>query len=175
MSVITTGSSTSLFGIGTLITLVEALAAVEDNETTVDNKTKLKDQFELNNFNQEEFKIKNEFETAFMDAKILQKTLQEHGCTDFQFYENNFFTCTLEGMHLEFSKENENLPYKMLVKCNENELLQAFCDELSEEYTGNTQEETYNKIKDRLKEKNLEISQEELLEDDSIVLTINLD
>lgn len=26
--------------------------------------------------------------------------------------------------------------------------LQAFCDELSEEYTGNTQEETYNKIKD---------------------------
>ena len=37
------------------------------------------------------------------------------------------------------------------------------------------QEETYMKIKERISNKNLKIDNEEILEDDSIVLTINID
>ncbi len=185
MSIIATGTSMAIaYGASALITLIGALTAGQstvnksvEQEKNKFNKNRLGESFKESEklSLKETFTIENEFETAFTDEKILNKTLQEHGCTDFQYYENGVFTCTLEGMNLEFSKESVNSNYKMIVKCNEDELLKSFCEELSEEYTGNTQEETYNKIKDRLKQKNLEISQEELMEDDSIVLTINLD
>ncbi len=55
--------------------------------------------------------------------------------------------------------------------CDETELI----NDINSEYALNCQEETYIKIKERLERKNLKIAEEEILEDDSIMLTINLD
>ena len=50
----------------------------------------------------------------------------------------------------------------------------AIIEDLSSEYGMNAQEESYLKIKERLAQKNLQIDEEEVLEDNSIVLTVNI-
>ena len=53
--------------------------------------------------------------------------------------------------------------------------LNEFVENIASEYTANVQEVSYNKIKERLAEKNLEIYEEEIYDDNTIVLTVNLD
>ena len=47
--------------------------------------------------------------------------------------------------------------------------------DLGEEYQMNVQEQSYNNIKKKLENQNLEIDSEEVLEDNSIMITVNLD
>ena len=63
---------------------------------------------------------------------------------------------------------------KITTKCKESEL-QSFVDDLNSEYRLNTQEENYIKIKERLDKQNLKIGEEEVFEDNTIVLTVNID
>ena len=47
--------------------------------------------------------------------------------------------------------------------------------DIGNEYTINAQEVSYNKIKERLEEQNLDIENEEIYDDNTIVLTVNLE
>jgi hypothetical protein len=47
-------------------------------------------------------------------------------------------------------------------------------NDLNDEYGMNIQEMTYNKIKERLEQENMRLESEEVMEDNSIVLTIEV-
>ena len=125
-------------------------------------------------------KICREYDTVFLDKDVLLKTLNEYGFDEIKD-EGDQIVCRTEGFKINFYKEakygvDSNEPYKMFIKteCEESDI-EELINDISDQYTSNTQEESYNKIKDRLKKHNLEISEEEVLDDNSIVLTVNID
>ena len=114
-----------------------------------------------------------DFDTNIMDKALLLKTLEEHGATNIKEVGDNIL-CDCEAFHLLFTKQ-ENLPYKIRITYNSDYKLDEFVENIGSEYTVNVQEASYNKIKERLEEQNLEIEQEEIYDDNTIVLTVNLE
>lgn len=115
------------------------------------------------------------FNTAILDKKTLLKTLQEHGATNFTEDENQTLECDCEAFHLTFEKENENKPYTMTVTYAQNYNPNQIAEDIGSEYSTNAQEISYNKIKERLEKQNLHIAEEEIFDDNTIVLTVNLE
>lgn len=122
----------------------------------------------------EEKFFNKEFPTVIMDKQALLKTLEEHGATNFQT-EENAISCNCEAFHLTFTKTEKDKPYTMVVTYNEEYGLNDLVENLSSEYASNAQEISYNKIKERLEKQNLEIEEEEVFDDNTIVLTVNLE
>ncbi len=118
-------------------------------------------------------KICNEYDTVFMDRDLLMKTLQEYGIQTLMV-DKNKVEADVENFHLNFFRDDETTPFKLKVTCDQNCDDTAILHDLSSEYGLNAQEESYLKIKERLAQKNLQIDEEEVLEDNSIMLTINL-
>lgn len=114
-----------------------------------------------------------EFDTNFMDKDTLLKTLIEHGATNI-LDDNSNITCDCEAFHLEFFKL-PYLPYKVIISYNDDKNINNFIADINSEYCSNVQEISYNKIKENLEAQNLEIEEEEILDDNTIVLTINLE
>ena len=118
--------------------------------------------------------------TLFLDKDVLIKTLDEHG---FDNIEDNddIITAEMDVFKLKFFKDVQadnidEMPYMLEVSadCSENEIATLIYD-LNAEYTYNSQEENYIKIKERLVKHGLKIDEEEIFEDNTIVLTINLE
>lgn len=121
--------------------------------------------------------IEKEFETPFTDKDILIKTLQEHGCSDIK-YEGigiNGVSCKTGNYSLDFKQYSEKEPYKLKISCLENDNSEEKVSDLNSEYALNVQEDAYLQIINKLKENNMEIENEEVQEDNTIVLTINLE
>ncbi len=114
------------------------------------------------------------FDTIIMDKTILLKTLIEHEMQNIVEKDNRIL-CNCEDFYLEFYKINEEKPYNLKISCFEQKNIKEFVNNISSQYSINTQEASYNKIKERLKEQNLEIEDEEVFEDNTIVLTVNLE
>ncbi len=114
-----------------------------------------------------------DFNTTIMDKEVLLKTLREHGVVNIVEDENNI-TCDCEAFHLFFAKNGEN-PYTIRISYNNDYKLDELVENIGNEYTSNAQEISYNKIKERLEEQNLEIEEEEIFDDNTIVLTVNLE
>lgn len=122
-----------------------------------------------------------DFQTAIVDKDTLIKTLQEHGIPEIYEQGDNIIA-EIDDLKLEFKKQ-ENEPYLLKVSCMSSNKIKGSFEKaiselmvnLEEEYTANVQEISYRKIKERLEQKNLSIDSEEILDDDSIVLTINLE
>ncbi|MBE7706418.1 MAG: hypothetical protein E7Z91_04155 [Cyanobacteria bacterium SIG30] len=114
------------------------------------------------------------YETAFKDKYILLKTIEEHGAENIEIKDDNV-NCVIENIKFEFTK-NENDTYVVLTYYNgSKEDLVNTMSNLNNEYCQNVQEKTYETIKQKAQEENMEIESEEILEDNSILLTINLD
>ena len=118
--------------------------------------------------------LNKDFETQFMDANALIKTLEEHGAEDIIQDKNNNISCKVGGFHFDFFK-SVDAPYFMQVHYNNESGLEHIVDDINSEYRANAQEISYNKIKERLEEKNLSIDEEEIYDDNTIVLTVNLE
>lgn len=121
----------------------------------------------------EEF-INKEFDTTIVDGETLIKTLDEHGATNI-IESNGDISCECESFHLDFYKNNENEAYQVRVTYAQEDGIQELMTNLASEYTTNAQEISYNKIKERLEAQNLYIEEEEIYEDNTIVLTVNLE
>lgn len=118
--------------------------------------------------------INKEFDTTIVDCETLLKTLKEHGATHI-IESNGDISCECETFHLDFYKMNNNEPYKVKITYSEEANIQELMTNLASEYTTNAQEISYKKIKERLNEQNLSIDEEEIYEDNTIVLTVNLE
>ena len=66
-------------------------------------------------------------------------------------------------------------PYFLRISCQNTDNAEEKLGDLSSEYALNVQEEAYLNIVDKLKENNMQIEDEEVMDDNTIVLTVNLD
>lgn len=119
--------------------------------------------------------VEKEFQTAFTDKSILLKTLEEHGISNMEEDLNGNINCTIENFNLNFYRNSEHEPYVIKIKCRETDNAENKVDDLNSEYTLNVQEDAYLNLLDRLKENNMEIENEVVEDDNTIVLTINLE
>ena len=111
-------------------------------------------------------------ETAFMDASVLQKTLSEHGLHVNRLSENEFTIETESGM-LHYFRSSEDAPFQLEVKgVRDMEQLLDSLDSLENEYGRNVQAFTYDKVMCSLAEHGMAVEEEEVLPDDSIVITL---
>lgn len=113
-------------------------------------------------------------ETAFTDANLLHKTLTQHGLQVQTTHENELIVRSPSGV-LRYFRQNNTQPFFLQMSniSNMRELLDSV-DELENEYGRNVQTFTYNKVMTSLHEHGMTVDQEEVLEDDSILLTLNL-
>ena len=119
--------------------------------------------------------IEKEFETAYMDKDILIKTLEEHGIHNIQEEYEGKITGTIDSFNLTFEKSYSDKPYNLKISCREKDCAEEKLNDLNSEYALNVQEEAYLKLMDRLKENNMHVEEEVVEDDNTIVLTINLE
>jgi len=118
--------------------------------------------------------IEKTFETPFMDETILTKTLEEHGVNNIVKWENGI-SGDVENYKLTFERASSDKPYNLRITCLEQDNAEEKIGDLNGEYALNVQEDAYLHILDKLKENNMQIEQEEVMEDNTIVLTVNID
>lgn len=119
--------------------------------------------------------IEKSFETAFMDKDILIKTLEEHGVRSISEDEFGKICGAVDNYTLTFEKLEADKPYFLKISCLETDNAEEKLNDLNSEYALNVQEEAYLNIIDKLKENNMQIENEEVTDDNTIVLTVNID
>ena len=118
--------------------------------------------------------IEKTFETPFMDKEILLKTLTEHGVSNIAEWENGL-AGDFDNYKLTFERPSQDSPYNLRISCLEHDNAEEKVGDLNNEYAMNVQEDAYLHILDKLKENNMQIEEEEVQDDNTIVLTINID
>ncbi len=173
---------TQIVGAAILTSAIQAAAASQSLATSEqDNKLSQKakeyeDAFfkEVSHIQINEI-IEKEFETAYMDKELLLKTLEEHGLKDIEEDYDGKISGSIENFTLSFSRESADKPYIAKISCRECDNAEEKLSDLNAEYALNAQEDAYLNLVENLKEKNLEIEEEVVEEDNTIVLTINLE
>lgn len=166
-------------------TLTTTLIAAEAANKIFEEKMALNEAEKLNDLIVEndcqDFQIISEanlmqksLETPFVDREILLKTLDEHGVKNIR-EENGKITGEVDKYSLAFEKENEEKPYFLTITYSEEGNLEEKINDLNSEYSMNVQEDVYLNMIEKLKENNMEIEDEEVLDDNTIVLTVNLE
>ena len=152
-----------------------AITAVATTMSAINEKSQLKDMksVELTQCDFEKI-TRKDFETTIMDKETLIKTLEEYGA-QIASGNDNEIVCTIQQFDLIFTKKAENKPFKLRISYNKKLNPDELIGDISSEYCKNAQEISYNKIKERLEQQNMTIEEEEIYDDDTIVLTVNLD
>ena len=81
----------------------------------------------------------------------------------------------VDSYSFTFEKMSEDKPYQVTISYLEGNRPEEKLNDLNSEYALNVQEEAYLGIVEKLKENNMEIEEEEVLDDNTIVLTVNLE
>ena len=118
--------------------------------------------------------LEKAFQTPFMDKNVLLKTLSEHGIS-IEKNLSNKIVGKISTYTLTFTRDSESEAYNVVISHLEKDNAEEKIQDLASEYSSNVQEESYLSIIEKLKENNLTLENEEVLEDDTIVLTINLE
>lgn len=164
--------------------LYQAIGAViaASAATSIASKAVKKEEMQENDTTCEEVNVitakhfmEKSFETAFMDKDVLIKTLEEHGVVNISTTDFGRITGQVDSYTLSFEKPSEDKPYFLTVTCLDTDNAEEKVNDLSSEYALNVQEEAYLSIIDKLKDNNMEIEEEEVLDDNTIVLTVNID
>lgn len=188
--------SCSIFAIPyALAWIVGSIVVTRVNELSIENESEVRDAHEAKNLtltdeNSEDIEIapcseaqiisekhfiEKSLETPFVDKNLLIKTLKEHGVRGLSENDYGQIVCYSGSYELKFERSNENKPYSLVIKCLDTDSAESKLTELGNEYTVNVQEESYNNIISKLKENNLQIENEEICDDNTIVLTVNLE
>ncbi len=114
------------------------------------------------------------YSTNYTDKGILLNTLVEHGAEE--LVENGEeVSCKLFGMEMVYYKKDGSAGYTLdITQVTDKAGCEDIINDLNEEYGLNIQEMTYNKIKERLDRENMRLESEAVMEDNSIVLTIEV-
>lgn len=124
----------------------------------------------INEFSQ----VTYSYNTNYTDKGILLNTLTEHGASNITESEDKI-SCDLFGMGMVYTKKDGDSSYTLeITRVSSKEECMDLINNLNSEYGLNTQEMTYNKIKERLAQENMRLEDETILEDNSIVLTIDI-
>jgi hypothetical protein len=113
------------------------------------------------------------YPTNFIDKTLLLKTLNEYGvyCKELS---NEDIECSMGNCILNFHKEGQ-ANYEVEIKATVSfESAYQHLTIIDEEYKQNVQEYTYEKVVKKLESSDMYIDKEEVLEDNSILLTITI-
>ncbi|MDR1630661.1 MAG: hypothetical protein LBS36_10695 [Oscillospiraceae bacterium] len=113
-------------------------------------------------------------ETIFNDMTLLQKTLEEHGLS-VSVVSDHQLLCRIGEVLLDYTRQTAGEPFRVAVSGLQN--IDNFLNEMEcfeREYKQNVQSYTYNKLINNLSESNMTVAEETVLEDNSILLTINI-
>lgn len=114
------------------------------------------------------------YNTNYTDKGILLNTLTEHGAEELT-ETGDEITCKLFGMEMVYYKKDSTGAYTLdITQVSDSSECEDLINDLNEEYGLNIQEVTYNKIKERLNSENMRLESESVLDDNSIVLTIEV-
>ena len=114
------------------------------------------------------------YQTNYTDKGVLLNTLTEHGAEEISENDGEI-SCKLFGMEMVYYKKNGSNGYTLdITQISDKNVCQDLIDDLNDEYGLNIQEITYNKIKERLEQENMRLESETVMEDNSIVLTIEV-
>jgi hypothetical protein len=128
-------------------------------------------------YNQAENQLEKEpahvFSTNFRDGNLLTRTLKEFGVNPIQG-NNGDISCTVQGTQLTFRQHGDS-PFAVEIKNAPNlQDIYLYISDVDDEYKRCVQAMVYEKLKQRAAEKNLSVESEEVLEDNSIVITLNI-
>lgn len=113
-------------------------------------------------------------QTMFVDGELLIKTLNEHGCCVNVVSENEIIVQTSCG-NLRYVRNSASEAFGLYInEVNDPQLLIENLRQFEFEYGRNVQAYTYDHILSNLGE-DMTFTEEEILEDDSLLLTITID
>lgn len=114
------------------------------------------------------------YNTNYTDKGTLLNTLIEHGAEEL-VETGEEISCKLFGMEMVYYKKDGGGAYTLdITQVSDKGECEDVINDLNEEYGLNIQEMTYNKIKERLEQENMRLESESVLEDNSIILTIDV-
>jgi len=114
------------------------------------------------------------YTTNYTDKGVLLNTLTEHGAKELCENEDEI-SCKLFGMEMIYYKKDGSEGYTLdITQVSNKSDCENLINDLNDEYGLNIQEMTYNKIKERLDKENMRLESEAVMEDNSIVLTIDI-
>ncbi len=114
------------------------------------------------------------YNTNYTDKGMLLNTLTEHGAEEIS-ESGDEVSCKLFGMEMIYYKKDGSQAYTLdITQVSDKDACQDVINDLNEEYGLNIQEMTYNKIKERLEQENMRLESEAVMDDNSIVLTIEV-
>lgn len=118
--------------------------------------------------------ISDGIDTIFVDSEILQKALSGFDCCVDAVSENEFIVKTANG-NIRYARENSSEAFKMYFNDIQNveELLNEI-QSFEVDYGRNVQAYTYSHIKENLSD-GMTVVNDEILDDDSLLLTINIE
>ncbi|MBR2175649.1 MAG: hypothetical protein IJ861_01715 [Clostridia bacterium] len=116
----------------------------------------------------------NTFLTRFNDAELLRKTLCEHGVRVESVSDLYIIASCAEG-NIIYTRASVSEPFSAAIRdVNNSDGFVNDLIELEQEYDMNVQSFTYSRVLNNLPD-DMSLASEEVLEDDSILLTINVD
>lgn len=114
------------------------------------------------------------YKTNYTDKGVLLNTLTEHGAKKISETDDKI-SCELFGMQMSYTKDADNQAYNLVIeRVTDKSECEGLISDLNDEYGLNIQEITYKKILDRIESESLHLEKEEVLEDNSILLTIEV-
>lgn len=114
------------------------------------------------------------YTTNYTDKGILLNTLIEHGAEEISEIGDEV-SCKLFGMEMIYYKKEDSNGYTLdITQISNKSECEDMINDLNEEYGLNIQEMTYNKIKERLAQENMRLESETVMDDNSIILTIDI-
>lgn len=134
--------------------------------TTVDEHYKIKEMLS----NGESLSVN----TKFNDSSLLLKTLYEYGLSPQQISSNCFSVKFSDG-DIIYNRPSADIPFSMTIRniTDKDRLIKELID-IEQEYNCNVQEYTYKRVLNNLPE-GMAIENEEVLEDDSILITLSVE
>ena len=159
----------------TLTSVLVGVAVTAATGSSVLGLSKLMDRFCKDETQEEEQEEYEPILTRFSNGDLLRKTLREHGI-ETELMENREILMESSYGKLRFYKEGGEDAYWVLpYDLKDPQKVLEDMEELDEEYMENVQTFTYNGLKERLKGRtDLELESEEVLEDNTILLTLTV-
>lgn len=112
--------------------------------------------------------------SRYTDNRMLKKTLTEHGASVEEMSENRIKATFTEGS-LTYVRNTPDEAYGILIDAinSVDEFLEEL-DQIYDEYCNNVQSYTYEHIMQNLPE-NMQVENEEVMDDNSILITLNVE
>lgn len=165
----------------TLVLIPMAIAAVgtmsvgtlinNEQRITEEKEDKIKTQL-LQETSKSQVQELNIFKTLMRNSQILQESVINLGYQVEILDTHQMEINTDDGSIILFEKDKNDV-FQALVsdKCSQTQI-ESYVSEIYDEYTTIVQQKTYQKLVEKIKDRNLHLESEEVTEDNSIVLTL---